>query len=123
MLLNLSNHPSSNWGERQMQAAKSYGVVKDLAFPRVDPKAESDEIQALADDYARDIKHLIENSSEVKNAVHIMGELSFCHTLVNLLQAANITCLVSTTQRDSVEENGTRISKFRFVKFRAYVYI
>jgi hypothetical protein len=121
MLLNLSNHPSSNWGEKQMQAAQAYGNVKDITFPQVDPYASENEIKQLALNYFTQIKIELNQCNDRENAVHIMGELSFCHALVSLLQRSKITCLVSTTKRNSKETNGEKISKFQFVKFRTYV--
>jgi hypothetical protein len=121
MLLNLSNHPSANWDERQMEATQAYGGVKDIAFPRINPEADAAEINTLAKKYTLDIRQRLSQTSDKQNAVHVMGELSFCHALVNKLQANGITCLVSTTVRNATENDGKRISTFRFVKFRTYV--
>lgn len=120
MLLNLSNHPSGKWTEKQKTAAGAYGKIKDIAFPQVSPEADSAEIKALAMEYSEKINNILKSGEDEKNAVHVMGEISFCHALVNKLQAAGIECLVSTTERDAVEKDGKRISTFRFVKFRKY---
>ena len=53
-------------------------------------------------------------------AVHIMGEMNFTYALVNKLKANGIKCVASTTKRETVEENGVKISKFNFVRFREY---
>ena len=43
-----------------------------------------------------------------------------CFLLAQLLLKENITCLVSTTERITTEKNGTKISEFRFGRFREY---
>jgi len=113
MLLNLSNHPSSNWTEPQLAAAG--GKVEDLAFPQVAPDGDETYIEQLANDYC----NKIEAMPNIE-AVHIMGEMTFCYKLITKLKAHNIRCLASTTKRETVEENGVKISKFNFVRFREY---
>lgn len=49
-----------------------------------------------------------------------MGEMNFTYALVSKLKAHNIRCVASTTKRETVEENGVKISKFNFVRFREY---
>jgi len=113
MLLNLSNHPSSNWTEPQLAAAG--GNVVDLAFPQVAPNGDEAYIEQLANDYYNKI-----NAMSNIEAVHIMGEMNFTYALVSKLKAHNIRCVASTTKRETVEENGVKISKFNFVRFREY---
>ena len=113
MFLNLSNHPSSNWTESQLAAAG--GKVVDLAFPQVDPDGDETYIEQLANDYYNKI-----NAMPNIETVHIMGEMNFTYSLVNKLKANGIKCVASTTKRETVEENGMKISKFNFVRFREY---
>ena len=113
MLLNLSNHPSASWSEPQLAAAG--GNVVDLAFPQVNPDGDEAYIEQLANDYYNKINEM----SYIKT-VHIMGEMNFTYSLVSKLKAHNIRCVASTTKRETVEENGVKISKFNFVRFREY---
>lgn len=115
MLLNLSNHPSSNWTETQLAAAGGESQVIDLPFPTVSPDGDEAYIEQLANDYYDKI-----NAMSNIEAVHIMGEMNFTYALVSKLKAHNIRCLASTTKRETVEENGVKISKFNFVRFREY---
>ena len=111
ILVNLSNHPSSAWTEDQ----KGGFVVIDLPFPQVDPDGDADYIEKLTDEYLQKILEVGRDSS-----VHIMGEFNFCYCLINKLKARGIRCLASCTKRDTVEETGVKISKFKFVQFREY---
>ncbi|MFN8257119.1 MAG: CRISPR-associated protein [Bacteroidales bacterium] len=135
MLINLSNHPSANWGTEQMQAAKAqFGLVEDLSFPNIDPTAGKAEIEELAQYYLKQIKEKAETeklqraqsddgvfSGRSKVAVNLMGERTFCFALFKLLQSENIQCVVSTTERVVLEEkNGLKTARFRFVQFRDY---
>ena len=48
MFINYSNHPSSQWDEKQKQAAEKYGVILDVPFPKVGEEYSKQEIQDLA---------------------------------------------------------------------------
>ena len=125
MLINLSNHPSDQWSERQRREAETrYGSIFDIPFPAVDPEATEEEILALAADYFVRVTGSLDScAAEPRpHAVHIQGEFTLVYALVSLLQDAGITCLASTTRRVVEErEDGSKISHFDFVKFREYV--
>ncbi len=48
MLVNFTNHPSSQWGERQLREAEKYGDIVDVPFPAVDPEEDEAYIGVLA---------------------------------------------------------------------------
>lgn len=116
MLLNFSNHPSSSWPDNQMQwAMQNYEKVEDLPFPDVDPNLNEVALHKLVEEY---LYKVLERRPK---HVHIMGELTFCVALIKKLQKAGISCLASTTHRTIQEHpDGTKISKFEFVRFRHY---
>jgi len=121
MLLNLSNHPSTIWSDLQIKSANEhYGKVVDVDFPVIPPEADEDLIASLAKDYKDICLDILSSSKDENNAVHIMGELTFCFALVQELNKLNITCVASTTERNTYEESGNKISKFEFVRFRKY---
>lgn len=119
MLLNLSNHPSGTWPSRQMLAAQTeFGGVEDMAFPSIDPSAEAAEIRLLADEYC---KAICEREDAADLTVHLMGEMTFCHQLILLLQKNGIPVVASTTRRNVLAEaDGRKTVQFEFVKFRHY---
>ncbi len=121
MLINLSNHPISTWDGNQIQAARQYGSLVDRPFPAIDPMASEEEIEQLANQHFRQIMEDFSSSDEEKSAVHLMGELTFCFALVARLQRAGITCLASTTQRQTIDHpDGSKTTRFGFVRFREY---
>ena len=118
MFLNLSNHPSAKWSAEQTEAAKQlYGEIVDLPFPVVDSAGDEAYIAALADEYCSKV---IEYAKVQPVTVHLMGEMTFTFALLQRLQAQEITCVASTTERETMEENGVKTSIFKFVKFRKY---
>lgn len=122
MLLNLSNHPLSSWSENQISTAeKYYGRIIDLPFPQIPPDADEETVKSLAVDYKEKCIEILSESNDEKNAVHIMGEMTFCFALVNLFKKENVSCLASTTVRNVSEENNTKTSYFNFVRFREYL--
>ena len=96
-------------------ALQNYERVVDLPFPQVDPNLNEVGLDKLVNDYVQ----LILNKNP--KAVHIMGELTFCVAIIRKLQQAQIPCLASTTHRTTEDlPDGSKISKFEFVRFRHY---
>lgn len=120
MLINLTNHPFLQWSDEQKQAAEQFGKCVDLPFPLVDPKADESDIDILTNQYLQKIIDLTQNEN-TKIVVHLMGEMSFVYTLLTKLKMHNIESVASTSERVSIKlENGEKITKFNFVRFRAY---
>ena len=116
MLLNLSNHPSSTWPEKQIKLANElYGAIQDMSFPQIDPKIDEAGIHSLASEY-------LQKTLALKpKAVHLMGELTFTFELVQLLKNHGINVVASTTNRSTVDlPDGTKNVKFEFIRFRNY---
>lgn len=125
MLLNLSNHPSHLWDEKQINAAiEFFGSLADLPFPGISPKAETSEVEKLAAHYLQLCVSRLNQSTGQNNAVHLMGELTFSFSLVGLLQQAGIRCVASTSER-MVTSNpmGEKTVKFEFCRFRDYPFM
>jgi hypothetical protein len=119
MLINLSNHPSTSWQPLQLEAAAAYGEIVDLPFPVISPDWDTAKVETVAREYSDKYKQLLYDKSK-QSAVHLAGEPVFCFLLAQLLLKENVICLTSTTERIVVEENSTKISEFRFGRFREY---
>lgn len=118
MLINLSNHPSRYWDDRQIEAARCYGEMVDLPFPIVAPDAKSQALQTLAQDCVQKILSLGEINSIT---VHIMGEMTFTFMVVTRLKELGIRCVASTTERKvTYNSDGVKQTEFQFVMFREY---
>lgn len=120
MLVNISNHPCTEWQPQQIEAAKPYINIQDIPFPKIDPSWKSKHIQAIAKQITKQVLNLKEQSRDLLFAVHIMGEYTFVYTIVNLLQRQNITCLVSTSPRKASILNDRKLAHFSFTRFREY---
>ncbi len=123
LLLNLSNHPSTQWPEKQLSVAREmFGEVMDLSFPLIQPDASLEEVCNISKQYILQILDLKKKYSNI--AVHIMGEFTFTYRMVRELEKEGIPCYASTTRRTAeiVMENNqvSKISKFEFVAFRKY---
>jgi hypothetical protein len=123
MLLNLSNHSSTKWGDKQRQTAtKNYGNLQDMPFPNVPPAATSDDIKTLANGYVKQIRQLAKAEKNQPFAVHIMGEMTLIFRIITLLKRSKIVCVASTSERNTAEhEDGTKTILFEFIQFRTYV--
>lgn len=123
MLINLSNHPTEKWQEKQKKLAKeTYGILYDIAFPAVPATATHNEIQDIAKIlFNKIIKILDECANEpLDNAVHIQGEFTLVFTLVTMLKQSAIRCIASTSERNVQDNGGKKIVIFNFVNFREY---
>lgn len=118
MLINLSNHPLSEWGEAQRIAAEEYGPVVDIPFPAVDACGDEQYIAGLADKCVQDIK-VVANGSSI--TIHIMGEHTLTYAILYRLRRCGIPCIASTSRRlVSITESGEKLVTFQFEKFRYY---
>jgi len=132
--LNISNHPSSKWGDKQKSAALEIAdEIIDLPFPNIEPDWETVRYSHIST-----LKHLIDTFERRDSAnslpsnfaysyhssntiVMIQGEMCYTHFLVNSLQKEGYTVLCATTERNTVENaDGTKTVKFEFCRFRNY---
>lgn len=118
VFVNLSNHPSSDWTDKQLKAAERYGKVVDVAFPAIPPEADERVISQMADHYVAIVHEMAKDKAVT---LHVMGEMTFVFRVVSQLEAMGVTCLASTTERIvHVTDAGEKISEFHFVRFRKY---
>ena len=117
VFVNLSNHPSSDWTEKQLKAAEKYGNVIDVNFPKIPPEADEQAISQIADQYVAMIRDMTKDKSVT---LHIMGEMTFVFRVVSRLNSLGITCVASTTERITYETDAGKLSEFHFVRFRKY---
>ena len=118
MLINLTNHPSARWSEKQKAAADEFGEIVDVPFPQVEASADEQIVKSLAKEYLEKIKKIVGDNPVV---VHVMGEMTFTYSLVSLLKAEDIVCVASTSERIVNEiENGKKEVVFQFNRFRRY---
>lgn len=120
MLINISNHPSKYWGERQLyMATELWGGVTDIPFPQVDPAWDKSAVIAIADDIVDEL-HSIYLRHSTPSAFHIMGESVLCFHLISRLKAKGCCVVASTSNRNVEYNNDNKISHFEFVTFREY---
>lgn len=118
MLVNISNHPSQKWNEKQLSTAQAYGEVVDLPFPQVCPQATPKDIAKIAEETVAEVQNLV---SPQNATIHVMGEMNLTYRLVRELTQIGYCCVASTTERITVENpDGSKISVFNFVQFRSY---
>jgi len=122
MLINFSNHPSSRWSENQKQAVyQIFGELYDLPFPAIPPEAEPEGIIATVKEYLQECLVMFPQPRTQRDAIHVMGEMTFVYQFVKLATAVGLRCVASTTERIAVDHpDGTKTSEFRFIRFRDY---
>lgn len=64
---------------------------------------------------------MLHSGTHENNAIHVMGEMTFVYQFVKQASAVGLRCVASTTERIAVDKpDGTKVSEFRFVRFREY---
>lgn len=121
MLINLSNHPQTEWSVLQLQEAqKQFGSIIDFGFPAIDPLANTDTVVKIADEFVTKILLLLQDAGSHR-AVHIMGEHTFVFSVVKRLQQKGVCCIASASRRQTEQlGNETRTVRFDFIRFREY---
>ena len=118
LFINLSNHPSSSWSDEQRNVALKYGEIIDMDFPQIKSTGDENYVSQSVQQKHAEILQLAKTNNVT---VHVMGESNFVFTLVSLLRLDDIKCVASTTERIvEEEEEGKKISTFKFVQFREY---
>lgn len=125
MFINISNHPSSRWGEDQLNAARELGgEVIDIQFPNVPSAASGRDVEYMAIDLVNDVHFKIEGSDNT--VVMVQGESTLVTTVVAMLQNICGIKVVAACSDRNVEEivldDGT-VKKnviFKFIQFREY---
>lgn len=121
MLINISNHSCTNWGLDQLNTAKSkWSRVVDLLSPMIPPEAGVNDLIPVVNDYVKKVQEIAKLEKEGSVFIHVMGELTFTFMVIAKLQREGFQCVASTTKRDVIEENGIKLSEFKFVQFRVF---
>lgn len=119
IFINLTNHNSAAWPMAQKEAATAIGALIDMAFPSIDPYADSKEIDLMVDEYFNRVM-------AYKNPkVLLMGEFIFTFRLVTRLKAAGIHVYATCSERKAIEYTDPegkvqKRSVFDFVTFKEY---
>ncbi len=121
MFINLSNHPSTNWSEKQLADARQYGDIVEYPFPDIPATEGEGYVASLSMEYAHEI---IERYDPSEDVVHIMGEMCFSFALVRLLRKSGFVCVASTSERIVKEDRtGHKEVFFNFIRFRQYGFL
>lgn len=119
LLINISNHPHNLWNEKQLRSAEKYGDIVELPFPDIHPLCNEEDIEQLSDEYNERVKAM---GSAAQLTVHLMGEMTFCYSLLRKLQQRGIRCIASCAHRNVTEtSDGVKQVVFNFERFREYI--
>lgn len=116
---NISNHPSSRWGETQKSATGA--AIVDVAFPQVPPEMGEAEVAAMA---VATVNAIIPAPQDGDVAM-VSGEFVATCEIVRAMQRRGVRCVVATTRRETVETvssdgKAIKTAVFTFVKWRAF---
>ena len=121
MFLNITNHKSTMWSQKQINAAHVYGEIVDYPYPELSPSFSTEDISRIAREELRKIIAM------KPSACLVAGEWSITFQLVDGLLKAGVKVLSACSERNTVEQQNpdgtsTKTSHFDFVQFREYEY-
>jgi len=126
--INISNHPSNRWNEKQKEAAESMNFKKkrfilDIPFPNVNPTSDNIDIGILAQEVFEIIteRTCLSFEETIQNCIFLVqGEFSLTFRIVTHILKKGGTCVTAASERKVIEEGNKKTSIFEFVKFREY---
>ena len=122
MFINVSNHVSSKWSKKQLEAAMeltSDNQIEDIQFPAVPATATTTDVISMADSLYSDIM------SKRPEAVMVAGEFTLAYTIIKLLMQHGVRVVAACSDRcthEVVNEDGTttKTVNFKFIQFREF---
>lgn len=121
LFLNVTNHKSSTWQQKQINAANVYGEIVDYPYPQLHPSYTTDDIARISRE------ELTKILAMKPTACLVAGEWTLTFQLVDGLLRAGVKVLASCSERKTVEQKNpdgslTKTAHFDFVQFREYEY-
>ena len=119
LFINHTNHPSAQWSEEQLQAARQYGDVVDVPFPQIEAGLSEAEVHDMAEAAAGRIAEL------KPSAVLVQGEFTYSYAIIGYLLKAKIDVLAACSERCTEcfvneQQETVKRSVYKFVRFRSY---
>ncbi len=128
LLINVSNHPSEKWSEKQKAG---WDKIVDLPFPQIPPDWNANQVLDIAKEYYQRINGIKYEHKDYITCICLQGEFTFCYLLFALfiLNPKNYErekqqrFAIPTTERKVVETQDSegktiKQSVFEFVKWR-----
>lgn len=113
--VNFTNHAVVCWEEKEKEAAQSYGEIREVPFPNIDPASSEEEIKRLGDVCYEKI--MAENPA----AVLCQGEFTLAVYVIQRLKKDGVPVLAACSKRVVTMTGDEKRSVFHFVKFREYI--
>ena len=94
VIINFTNHPSSQWSPEQIKAAQEFGEIQDLPFPQISPSADRKEVIDIAQMYVQEILQ------QKPEAVICQGEFTLAYSITKRLRDEGIPVLAACSDRN-----------------------
>lgn len=119
VFINHTNHPLAGWSEEQLQTARQYGDIMEVAFPQIEAVWDEAEVDSLARENAGRILAL------KPSAVLVQGEFTYSYAIIGYLLQAKVDVLAACSERCTEcfvneQQETVKRSVYKFVRFRSY---
>jgi len=120
-LVNLSNHHSKIWSDEQK---KEWDYIIDVPFPEIPTHYTTKDVERIVDEYGKKLDKIIEAEDGKSLYIMVQGEPSFTCMMQNVIALDMIAgCwdfAYPVLERTTIEENGEKINKMKFVRWRIF---
>lgn len=115
--INFSNLHTNKWPADRLEGAKEIadgGEIINLAFPLLSPEVSKEDVYEQAEIC---VEKIVAHNPDV---VFCQGEFSLCFRIVELLKERNIPVVTVCNERIIYEQDGRKMSGFKFIQFREF---
>ncbi len=115
ILINHSNHVSTNWGSKQKAG---WVKIVDISFPNIPPSFSTEDVEKLVDENLKRIETIVKTYPGAEIYIMLQGEFSYCYIMFTKLQKYRIKIAIPTTERLVEMKDGAKITRFEFNQWR-----
>lgn len=117
---NISNHPSSKWDEKQLEAANEFGEIIDIRMPHI--PADRD-IYYVLNVASAVVKEVVKYAQKNEVVAMVTAESTLEYAIITGLHQCNIKCVapVYGNAHEGVDKQGKTIRILDFYCFRPYM--
>jgi hypothetical protein len=122
LVINVANHPSSTWSEKQRAYFGDDAVIVDIPHPAINPKCTADDLDVASFGFADWLVSLVNGKVDKTRVCFIIaGAQGFIFRVVGFLLMAGYNVFEATSERNTtLNPDGSKIVRFDFIDLRRF---
>ena len=122
LVINVANHPSSTWSQKQRAYFGDDAVIVDIPHPAINPKCTADDLDVASFGFADWLVSLVNDKVDKTRVCFIIaGAQGFIFRVVGFLLMAGYNVFEATSERNTtLNPDGSKTVRFDFVGLRSF---